>query len=279
MDKATDYLHQKRFADRDEAEQAARKFISFCRGRAWVFTDTGTEKGGERLYQFTHQTFLEYFTAVFLVRTYTTPERLLESLLPRIEEREWDVVAQLAIHRQHIQSEDAGDRLLSLLLAHAQNVENIKQWNVLDFTVRCLQFIVPSLWAVRNVTEKLVLKLIQWGCEEGEGKKVFYVNESSEVSTLTTFRSLSLAALENHMQMAHTIEQSIIDKVSNGKAQEKISALILSSYLGGPWSEVKQHINQFSLDIKRDLCRQVSPRDFRTWHGFESIFQTRVRTG
>lgn len=180
--KATDYLHQKRFADSDEAEQAARTFISFCRGRAWVFTDTGTEKGGERIYQFTHQTFLEYFTAIFLVRTHATPESLLESLLVRIEEREWDVVAQLAIHRQHRQSEDAGDQLLSLLLVHAQNVENMKQWNVLDFTIRCLQFIVPSPWVVRNITEKLVLKLIQWGSErKKQEKSSFYPEQRSEV--------------------------------------------------------------------------------------------------
>jgi predicted NACHT family NTPase len=68
--KAADYLCPKRFEDRDEAEQAAREFIEFCRGRAWVFTDTGTTKEGDGLYQFTHRTFLEYFTACYLVRMY-----------------------------------------------------------------------------------------------------------------------------------------------------------------------------------------------------------------
>jgi hypothetical protein len=55
--KTTDYLCPKRFEDRDEAEGAAKQFIEFCRGRAWVFTDTGTTKEGDRLYQFTHRTF------------------------------------------------------------------------------------------------------------------------------------------------------------------------------------------------------------------------------
>jgi predicted NACHT family NTPase len=93
INKATDYLCPKRFEDRDEAESAARKFIEFCRGRAWVFTDTGTTKEGERLYQFTHRTFLEYFTAAHLVRTHATPQSLIDVLLPKIAKREMDVVS------------------------------------------------------------------------------------------------------------------------------------------------------------------------------------------
>ena len=96
IDQTTDYLWHRRFEDKDEAEKAAREFIEFCKGRAWVFTDTGTTGAGENLYQFTHRTFLEYFTADYLVRTHATTDDLLEMLLPRIENREWDIVAQLA---------------------------------------------------------------------------------------------------------------------------------------------------------------------------------------
>ena len=42
---------------------AAREFVEFCRGRMWVFTDAGTTVSGQRLYGFTHRTFLEYFAA------------------------------------------------------------------------------------------------------------------------------------------------------------------------------------------------------------------------
>lgn len=67
-----DYLQNRQYDDRDEAEFAAGAFVEFCRGRAWVFTDTGTTQTGERLYQFTHRTFLEYFTAAYLVRVHRT---------------------------------------------------------------------------------------------------------------------------------------------------------------------------------------------------------------
>jgi len=49
-----------------ESLDAAREFVDFCRGRMWVFSDAGTTASGERLYAFTHRTFLEYFAAAQL---------------------------------------------------------------------------------------------------------------------------------------------------------------------------------------------------------------------
>ena len=113
--KAAEYLYEKRFEDIDEAENAAKRFIDFCRGRAWVFTDIGTTKEGENLYQFTHRTFLEYFTAAHLVRINSTPNKLREILFPKIAKREWDVVAQLAFQIQNRNVESAADELLTYL--------------------------------------------------------------------------------------------------------------------------------------------------------------------
>ncbi len=122
--KATDYLCTWRFEDKEEARRAAQEFIDFCRGRAWVFTDTGTTKQGESLYQFTHRTFLEYFTAAHLIRTHVTPKELGKVLLPKIVKREWDVVSQLAFQLQNKNVEGAGDDLLRLLLKEAAGSRN-----------------------------------------------------------------------------------------------------------------------------------------------------------
>lgn len=128
--KATEYLRGRRFEDRDEAEYAALQFIDFCcKGRAWVFTDSGTTKEGERLYQFTHPTFLEFFTAAYLERTCETLEKLLDNLLPKISHREWDNVAQLAFQLRSKNSEDAGDRLLTALIKQANEVVQSRNKN------------------------------------------------------------------------------------------------------------------------------------------------------
>jgi hypothetical protein len=114
--KAADYLCTWRFEERERAEKAAREFIEFSTGRAWVFTDTGTTKEGERLFQFTHRTFLEYFTASYLVRTHPTAIVLARVLVPRIKKREWDVVSQLAFQLQSKGFEGAGEKLLEFVL-------------------------------------------------------------------------------------------------------------------------------------------------------------------
>ena len=44
--KTADYLLSHRFEDRYQAERAARNFIDFCRGRAWIFTEVGADKNG-----------------------------------------------------------------------------------------------------------------------------------------------------------------------------------------------------------------------------------------
>jgi hypothetical protein len=142
--KATEYLSKWLFDDPLEAEHAAREFIEFCRGRAWVFTDTGTTRTGERLYQFTHRTFLEYFTSAHLVRTNPTPDRLGPLLRPRIARREWDVVSQLAFQIQHRNVEGAGDELLTHLLDTVPKTSEKESSNLLSFAARCLQLLVST---------------------------------------------------------------------------------------------------------------------------------------
>ena len=118
--RVVEYLVPARFEDRDVADQAAREFVAFCRGRAWVFTDTGVQKGGESLYQFTHRTFLEYFAAGHLARTHETAAALGKVLLPRIARKEWDIVAQLAIQIKELTAEGAADQILATLVKESR---------------------------------------------------------------------------------------------------------------------------------------------------------------
>jgi predicted NACHT family NTPase len=110
IDKAAEYLLETSYENEYDAEEAAKDFINFCKGRAWVLTDTGTTKWGENIYQFTHRTFLEYFTAEWIVRKYE--ENLCDVLLPRICKGEWDNVSQLAFQIRYEKSE-GGDKLFT----------------------------------------------------------------------------------------------------------------------------------------------------------------------
>jgi len=141
---ATDYMADYCADNRVDAEAAAKDFIAFCRGRAWVFSDAGTRGDGERLYAFTHRTFLEYFTAAYLARNSRGAEALAAQLLPRVREGQWDVVAQLACHIQDQAQAGSADAILRLFLDEARSVTApAESYRLYAFMAHCLAFLVP----------------------------------------------------------------------------------------------------------------------------------------
>jgi hypothetical protein len=93
----TEYFVAARYADRADAATAARSLLDFCVGRAWVFTEIGTNPEGEGIFQFTHRTFLEYFAAEYLCSTAVAPGANAAAVLERLR---------------------AGDQTVPLLVAH-----------------------------------------------------------------------------------------------------------------------------------------------------------------
>jgi predicted NACHT family NTPase len=79
----TGFLLGRGFESDDAARDAASEFVEFCRGRMWVFSDAGTTATGEKLYAFTHRTFLEYFAAAQLAYDSDAPEKLARMYPPR----------------------------------------------------------------------------------------------------------------------------------------------------------------------------------------------------
>jgi hypothetical protein len=152
---AVRFLYPRRYESEEEAERAAKEFVDFCRGRAWVFTDVGTTPQGVPIFKFTHKTFLEYFTAGFLVRNHPDPEELWKLLRPKIASRAWDEVAQLAFQIDDEQVEGAADELFGLLVRDSSS-DSRHRWAYLSFGSRCLQFTLPSLKQVRLLAECVI---------------------------------------------------------------------------------------------------------------------------
>jgi hypothetical protein len=138
------FLLRKRFDDLDEADAAAKAFVEYCRGRAWVLTEVGTTGDGEPLFAFTHRTFLEFFTANQLVRTNSGVRPLLDALLPHIYNEEWDVVAQLAVLLLDRYVEGGADDFLDLLISDAANRDPDESVPALTFAARMLSTFVPA---------------------------------------------------------------------------------------------------------------------------------------
>lgn len=132
---ASDYLSEY-FDTYEQSENYAQKLIDFCKNRAWVFTDVGEES-----YNFTHRTFLEYFAANYLVRTYTSINDLVNFISPKIAKSEWLLVSQLALQVKNQYQEKAADEIVVRLLQKANNLKKEGSHNIRLFVCSCMQFI------------------------------------------------------------------------------------------------------------------------------------------
>jgi predicted kinase len=149
--KTTEFLIDQRYSNRLHAENAARSFIDFCRGRAWVFSDFGTDDSDRDLFQFTHRTFLEFFATEQLLDRCETTTELIKRLHPKVLNGEWEVVAQLATHMQQRRHLNSADRILTTLLD--KQLSGIRRQRAITFAVRTLNGLALRPETVQRITD------------------------------------------------------------------------------------------------------------------------------
>jgi hypothetical protein len=211
-----DYLYGKRFDDEDEAESAANQFIDFCKGRAWVLTDVGAE-----LYGFTHRTFLEYFAADQLVKQNNSARKLLAVLWPRIQRKEWDVVAQLAVQILGKSVEDGADDFIDLLVDKAaQSKRPSASYNALSFACRALNFIVPR----PAVLQKLVVDLVDHQCTKPR-HSFSYRNRGHSDDVVDLAGYIAEVAVENRALTKKYLHQALSKRLKKDALDDRATAI------------------------------------------------------
>lgn len=218
IEKTSEYLLDWQYEDPVEAEDAATHFVEFCAGRAWVFTDTGLAPDDIPLYQFTHRTFLEYFTAAHLARSSASPDKLMTTLAPKIAAREWDIVAQLSVQMTNQASAGAADYMLERLVLEAAEAETPQaRWNILAFAARSLEFLVPKPQTRRTVA-RAVTEMVLDGVEELEAPG----------PAREAFEGLLSAASENWGALIDEVEQTLSVALGGTDAMRRKRAADLS---------------------------------------------------
>ena len=162
----TEFLHGRGFESLDDAREAAREFVEFSRGRMWVFSDHGTAASGEKLYDFTHRTFLEYFAAARLAFDSDTPEKLAKTLLPRVARGEWDVVGELSVQIKNQTSTDGAKRVYECMLDDRRRRSPEGSSNILQFLARTLRSVDPSPRLIRLLGVKVLQFLFSGPLDE-----------------------------------------------------------------------------------------------------------------
>lgn len=152
--KAAEFLYERGYETVEEARAAAQEFIDFCRGRMWVFSEVGTTASGDKLYAFTHRTFMEYFAAGHLAATSDTPEQLALTLAPHIHTLAWMTVGELAIQIKESGTDRASNRIYATLLDQPRR--NLDPLHSLTFLALCVSSSCPSPATVRRLTRAVL---------------------------------------------------------------------------------------------------------------------------
>ena len=153
---AASFLSERGFESVEAAHEAAEEFVDFCRGRMWVFADSGTNVRGEVLYSFTHRTFLEYFAAAHLALESDTPEQLARTLAAHAARNEWEVVGELAVQIKDHASARGAERVYTALLGERRRRSPRGRAGILQFLARCLRSVNPPPRATRALTREIV---------------------------------------------------------------------------------------------------------------------------
>ncbi|GAB2841433.1 NACHT domain-containing protein [Lentzea nigeriaca] len=120
--------------------QQAQDFLDYCAERAWVLTQVDTSLDGERRFGFTHRTFMEYYTACYVLRTRETADEIADCLLPMIISGKSSVVPQIALQMYDMNRADGGDACVRSMLELAELEPAEKdEIQVLRFCVGFLQ--------------------------------------------------------------------------------------------------------------------------------------------
>lgn len=150
------FLRGRGFESQDDAGDAAREFVEFCRGRMWVFSDAGTTATGERLYAFTHRTFLEYFAASQLAYDSDTPEQLARMIAPHAARSQWEIVGELAVQIKDNTSTAGARRVYEELLGERRRRSAAGRSGILQFLARTLRSVDLSPQVIRALTREVL---------------------------------------------------------------------------------------------------------------------------
>lgn len=129
------------------------EFLEFCAGRTWLLTAVGRNIRGERLFDFSHRTFMEYFAACHLSRQAQSASSLVDAVWPLFATGKSLIVPQLALQQFDMRTEGGFDACMIEILDRGLASEHL--WH---FLFDLFAYIQPS----RQVLNRVALEAIEY---------------------------------------------------------------------------------------------------------------------
>ncbi|MBG0564790.1 NACHT domain-containing protein [Actinoplanes aureus] len=134
----------------------AQEFLDFCAERAWLLTSIGRDQDGQRLFSFTHRTFLEYFTAEAMTRNAGSIEELVDETANAFHRDPSSVIPEIVIQAAEDKVTGGASLVLSGLLARDRSRSSFRH------TALCLRGLNAAP-VPRRITEDALARLSeQW---------------------------------------------------------------------------------------------------------------------
>ena len=138
-----------------DATAQANRLVDIWAGRAWLITAVSSDADNRPRLGFVHQSFLEYFAAVFAVRAVDNAAELLGRLRERLIYLNGWSIAQLAISTFNRQRESGGNSFVAELVHDAAVSSPAEQMALLRFALA-----VSAMFRLKTETRVALLRQI-----------------------------------------------------------------------------------------------------------------------
>jgi hypothetical protein len=153
------YLSEWMYGNPELGGYAAKSFLDFCKHRAWILTETGTADDGSGLFQFSHRTFLEYFTAAYVVNKFS-PAEICSLVKSHAADAAWYVVCQIVVQLASKKQQGLEDVILEELAQAMHNMPYDEKRIALALCARIIESISLRPETVKTVTEQVVRQFV-----------------------------------------------------------------------------------------------------------------------
>ncbi|MFJ6369643.1 NACHT domain-containing protein [Streptomyces virginiae] len=121
-----------------EASRRAEHFLDFCADRAWLLTSQGTTDRGERIFGFTHRTFMEYFSAEAIVRRARTLEEIVDEVAKAHDKDSSSVLADVIVQCADEKYDRGAEEIINGLLERTRSLGKVQASKYISLSLRIL---------------------------------------------------------------------------------------------------------------------------------------------
>ncbi|MFI6016447.1 NACHT domain-containing protein [Streptomyces sp. NPDC051287] len=121
-----------------EASRRAENFLDFCADRAWLLTSKGTNELGERIFGFTHRTFMEYFAAEAIVRRARSLDEIIEEVSKAHDKDSSSVLADVIVQCADEKYDRGAEEIINGLLERTRSLGKVQASKYVSLSLRIL---------------------------------------------------------------------------------------------------------------------------------------------